>query len=98
MASINQAPSGQTSVAISIAPLDGIGIGTVNPSRVSTARTQEGAFGMATPINNGGQVITQTLIPASLRGRNTIVSPTEASGVFTLEDQVAARRADAWPS
>lgn len=98
MAAINQDPLGQTSVAISIAPADGIGVGTVNPVRGPVARTQDGAVGIAITIGSGGQVVTQALISGALRGRNASVSPTQASGVFTLDDQVAAKRADAWPS
>lgn len=98
MATINQDPLGQTSVAIAIAPVDGIGVGTVNPVRGPVARTQDGAVGIAITIGSGGQVITQALISGALRGKSASVSPTEASGIFTLDDQVAARRADVWPS
>jgi hypothetical protein len=95
MATINQSPAGQTSVALSGISFNGI-TATATPVRTGLRlAVQGGSF--ATSFG-GGSAITQTLIPASLRGKNTPVSSTSASGIFTLDDQISAKRADAWPS
>ena len=97
MAVINQSPSGQTSIAISGIDFTGLVVGSGDPFREPAVRVQDGGPSVAISFG-GGSAITQTLIPASLRGKNTPVSSTSASGIFTLDDQISAKRADAWPS
>jgi hypothetical protein len=97
MAVINQSPSGQTSIAISGISFTSLVVGSSDPFREPAVRVQDGGQSVAVAFG-GGSAITQTLIPASLRGKNTPVSSTSASGIFTLDDQIAAKRADTWPS
>jgi hypothetical protein len=66
MATVNQSPQGQDSVAVS-------------------------------GISFGKTVVEQTQVPASLLGKNTSVSIASVSGVFNLDDQIAAKRAETWP-
>ena len=94
MATINHSPAGQTTVTLSGISLNGI-TATASPTWRSRKLVQGGSFAVTF---GGGSAITQTLIPASLRGKNTPVSSTSASGIFTLDDQISAKRADAWPS
>jgi hypothetical protein len=97
MAVINQSPLGQTSIAISGISFAGLMGSSSDPFREPAVRVQDGGPSVAVSFG-GGSAITQTLIPASLRGKNTPVSSTSASGIFTLDDQIAAKRADTWPS
>ncbi len=97
MAVINQSPLGQTSIAVSGISFASLVVGSGDPFREPAVRVQDGGQSVAITFG-GGSAIMQTLIPASLRGKNTPVSSTSASGIFTLDDQISAKRADAWPS
>jgi len=94
MATINQSPAGQTSVTLSGISFNGI-TATASPVRTGLRLTVEG--GSIAVSFGGGTTITQALISASLRGKNTPISSTSASGIFSLDDQVLAKRAGAWP-
>jgi len=97
MATINQSPLGQTSVAVSGIDFANLAASSSNPFRKPAVRVQDGGASVAVSFG-GGAAITQALISASLRGKNTPISSTSASGMFTLDDQISAKRADAWPS
>lgn len=96
MATINQSPAGQASVTLSGISFSGI-TATASPVHTGSRFTVLGGS-FAVSFGGAGSTVTQTLIGASLRGKNIAISPTSASGVFTLDDQIAAKRADAWPS
>jgi len=96
MAIINQDPAGQASVTLSGISFSDI-TATASPVRIAARITVEGGS-FAVSLGAVGPSVTQTLIAASLRGKNTPISSTSASGMFTLDDQISAKRADAWPS
>ena len=94
MATINQSPAGQASVTLA-----GIGFDNLNASGTPFWESIKIVVGGSFSVSfGGGATAKQILLPASLRGKNTPISPTSASGIFNLDDQVAAKRADAWPS
>jgi hypothetical protein len=94
MATINQSPAGQASVTLS-----GIGFDEIEATGTPSWQSRKIVGSPSVAVSfGGGSAIMQTLIPASLRGKNTPVSSTSASGIFTLDDQISAKRADTWPS
>lgn len=91
MATVNQSPSGQASASLSGFSFNGI-IATATPTWESVKTVLGGsfAFAVAATVNN-------LLTPAALLGKNASVSTSGANGMWTLRDQLAAKRASAWP-
>jgi hypothetical protein len=89
MATINQSPAGQAGVTLSGISFSGIAA-TGTPIRIGLRLAVDGGS-----IALGSSA--QTLISASLRGKSTSISQKSASGMFTLDDQILAKRASAWP-
>jgi hypothetical protein len=89
MAVINQSPTGQASVALS-----GTSFNDIAASATPFWQSRKIVQGVSVAVSS---VTIKPLIKASLIGRNTDLSSLAASGVFSLGDQIAAKRADAWP-
>ena len=93
MANFNQTPSGQANVDLVLPSLAfGVnGTGTWNQPNY--------AWGGGSTVTLAlGGTTTNLLVPAALLGKNASVSTSDANGMWTLQDQLAAKRASAWPS
>ena len=99
MAVRNQSPAGQTS--ITVAPNGVFDSITFSASGGFRAKRRTTGNGTTLDIGFGGTlVVTEDVFvgQASLIGRSPNVSPSGARGMFTLMDQIAAKRRDAWPT
>jgi hypothetical protein len=93
MANFNQNPSGQANVSLNLPSLAFVASGT-------------GIWNQPNYVWGGGSTVTLTLtgsIPqftvlARALGSATTVSSSAASGLFTPNEQSAAKRLGAWPS
>jgi hypothetical protein len=93
MATINQSPAGQASVTLS-----GIGFDDIEASGTPFRQSRKVVGSPSVAVSFGGEVAGSVLaIPAQLLGKNTEVSESSASGMFTLDDHIAAKRAGVWP-
>ena len=91
MATVNQSPAGQTSVAVS-----GISFASITATSTPFWRSIKTVVGGSFAASIGGTT-TNLLAPAALLGKNASVSTSGANGMWTLQDQLAAKRASAWP-
>jgi hypothetical protein len=92
MANFNQTPSGQTSIDL-ILPSLAFG---VNGTGAWDQPNYAWGGGSTVTLTLGGAT-TNLLTPAALLGKNASVSTSGANGMWTLRDQLAAKRAGAWP-
>jgi len=94
MAVINQSPLGQTSISISGIDFSDIVASGTEPFRKAAIRLIDDSPSIAVDF---GSAARKSIVPASLIGQNTPVSTSSATGIFTFDDQIAAKRAGAWP-
>ena len=96
MADQNQSPASQTSVSLSALAYPLTIAGT--PTWQALPPLSLTVIGGSLAISIGGAgTTTNLLIPAALLGKNASVSTSGANGMWTLRDQLAAKRASAWP-
>jgi hypothetical protein len=93
MANFNQTPSGQTSIDL---VLPSLAFG-VNGTGTWDQPNYAWGGGSTVTLTLGGGTTTNLLTPAALLGKNASVSTSGANGMWTLRDQLAAKRASAWP-
>ena len=95
MANFNQTPSGQANVTLALPSLafSANGTGTWNQPNYAWG----GGNTVALALGGTGGTTTNLLAPAALLGKNASVSTSGANGMWTLQDQLAAKRASAWP-
>jgi hypothetical protein len=86
MATINQSPSGQTSIAISGITFSGVVVGSGDPFREPAVRLQDG--GPSVAISFGGPTITTT--EALLVGMVSIVNPLGLTEISAVANDPAA--------
>lgn len=92
MANFNQTPSGQTSIDLSLTSLGFVASGT-------------GTWNQPNYAWGGGSTVSLTLLGSSLLfvtlaralGRATSISSSATSGLFTPNEQSAAKRLGEWP-
>jgi hypothetical protein len=97
MADQNQSPASQASVNLSALayPLTIAGTPTWQALPPLSLTVIGGSFSIS--IGGAGGTTTNLLTPAALLGKNASVSTSGANGMWTLRDQLAAKRASAWP-
>jgi hypothetical protein len=95
MANFNQTPSGQASVDL---VLPSLAFGVNGTGTWDQPNYAWGGGSTVTLTLGGGTTTTNLLTPAALLGKNASVSTSGANGMWTLRDQLAAKRASAWPS
>jgi hypothetical protein len=96
MADQNQSPASQTSVSLSALAYPLTIAGT--PTWQALPPLSLTVIGGSLAISIGGAGTTTNLLtPAALLGKNASVSTSGANGMWTLRDQLAAKRASAWP-
>ena len=94
MANFNQTPSGQTSIDL---VLPSLAFGVNGTGTWDQPNYAWGGGSTVTLTLGGAGTTTNLLTPAALLGKNASVSTSGASGMWTLRDQLAAKRASAWP-
>lgn len=90
MADFNQTPSGQTNVTLSLPSL----AFSVNGTGTWNQPNYAWSGGSTVALTLGSASIT---LPGRLLGSVATVSTSTASGIFTLNEQSAAKRLGAWP-
>jgi hypothetical protein len=96
MADQNQSPASQASVNLSALAYPLTIAGT--PTWQALPPLSLTVIGGSLVISIGGAGTTTNLLtPAALLGKNASVSTSDANGMWTLRDQLAAKRASAWP-
>jgi hypothetical protein len=97
MADQNQSPASQAGVNLSALayPLTIAGTPTWQALPPLSLTVIGGSFSISS--GGAGGTTTNLLTPAALLGKNASVSTSSANGMWTLRDQLAAKRASAWP-
>jgi len=95
MAIINQSPAGQDSLVLSgIAPTSFLIATSPNPFR----RSRKIVGSPSVTIKASEAIAAELIIAGSSIGKNTSISLVSASGIFSLKDHIAAKRAGVWPN
>ena len=95
MANFDQTPSGQANVDL---VLPSLAFGVNGTGTWDQPNYAWGGGSTVTLTLGAGGTTTNLLTPAALLGKNASVSTSDANGMWTLRDQLAAKRASAWPS